>query len=142
MQEVADGTCETMINEVDRQLNKLRTVAKELELPNANKLNWTLMAFVSLIRKTTLWEYIMNLKKCRIVNNLLITKRICTCMYVYVHAFCKLIAISGSPEYGRGRSFITNQLEQCKLNGDIDKAKYLNNVLKNFSGCILVHQKS
>ena len=43
VQEVADGTSQTMIDELDKQLQSLRELAKELKLPNANAINWTLM---------------------------------------------------------------------------------------------------
>ena len=43
VQEVSDGTSETMIKELDKQLTQLRNIAKELEIPNANSINWTLI---------------------------------------------------------------------------------------------------
>ena len=43
VQEVSDGTSETMIKELDKQLTELRNIAKELEIPNANSINWTLI---------------------------------------------------------------------------------------------------
>ena len=44
IQEVSDGTADTMIAELDRQLTKLRETAMELNIHNANSINWTLMA--------------------------------------------------------------------------------------------------
>lgn len=38
VQEVSDGTSETMINELDRQLAHLRDTANELHIPNANSI--------------------------------------------------------------------------------------------------------
>ena len=43
VQEVSDGTAETMLNELDKQLSKLRETATELNIPNANAINWTLI---------------------------------------------------------------------------------------------------
>ena len=43
VQEVADGTSETMIQEIDRQLTRLRQIANDLDLPNADSINWTLI---------------------------------------------------------------------------------------------------
>ena len=43
VQEVTDGTSETMIREVDRQLTRLRQIANDLDLPNADTINWTLI---------------------------------------------------------------------------------------------------
>ena len=43
VQEVSDGTSETMIKELDRQLTRLRHLAQELEIPNAKSINWTLI---------------------------------------------------------------------------------------------------
>ena len=41
--EVSDGSSETMIKELDRQLARLREMASELDIPNANSINWTLI---------------------------------------------------------------------------------------------------
>ncbi len=43
VQEVSDGCAETMIIELDKQLAKLRNTANELNIPNANAINWTLI---------------------------------------------------------------------------------------------------
>lgn len=43
VQEVSDGTAETMLKELDRQLTHLRKMATELQIPNANNINWTLI---------------------------------------------------------------------------------------------------
>ncbi len=43
VQEVSDGSAETMIIELDKQLAKLRNTANELNIPNANAINWTLI---------------------------------------------------------------------------------------------------
>ena len=42
-QEVSDGRAETMLQELDKQLSKLRQTANELQIPNANSINWTLI---------------------------------------------------------------------------------------------------
>ena len=39
--EIHDGTAETVINDVSKQLQKLREMAFTLNLPNANSINWT-----------------------------------------------------------------------------------------------------
>ena len=41
--EVADGSSDSMIADVSRELQKLRDVAHALRLPNADKINWTLI---------------------------------------------------------------------------------------------------
>ena len=43
VQEVSDGTSETMIKGLDKQVTQLRNIAKELEIPNANSINWSLI---------------------------------------------------------------------------------------------------
>ena len=43
VQEVSDGRAETMLQELDKQLSKLRQTANELQIPNANSINWTLI---------------------------------------------------------------------------------------------------
>ena len=43
VQEVPDDCAETMIIELDKQLAKLRNTANELNIPNANAINWTLI---------------------------------------------------------------------------------------------------
>lgn len=42
--EVADGTADSIIRDVSKQLQSLRETAEALELPNANKINWTMVA--------------------------------------------------------------------------------------------------
>ena len=42
--ELHDGTAETVINDISKELQKLRKVAVALNLPNANSINWTLFA--------------------------------------------------------------------------------------------------
>ena len=42
--EIHDGTAETVINDVSKQLQKLREMAFPLNLPNANSINWTLIS--------------------------------------------------------------------------------------------------
>ena len=39
--ELHDGTAETVINDISKELQKLRKVAVALNLPNANSINWT-----------------------------------------------------------------------------------------------------
>lgn len=41
---VPDGSAISMIEDVSRELEKLRETAHALKLPNANKINWTLIA--------------------------------------------------------------------------------------------------
>ena len=43
VQEVSDGTADTMLKELDRQLAHLRKMANEVKIPNANNINWTLI---------------------------------------------------------------------------------------------------
>jgi len=40
--EVADGTSQSIIEDIDKELTKLREAANQLNLPNANSINWTL----------------------------------------------------------------------------------------------------
>ena len=42
--EVADGSAETMIKDISEEFVRLRTVAHALHYPNADKINWTLIA--------------------------------------------------------------------------------------------------
>ena len=42
--EVMDGGADSMIADISHELQKLRDIAYKLELPNANKINWTLVA--------------------------------------------------------------------------------------------------
>ena len=41
--EVPDGSADSMIDDISRELKKLREIAHTLNLPNANKINWTLI---------------------------------------------------------------------------------------------------
>ena len=43
VQEVLDGTAKTMIIELDKQLSKLRNTAHDLNIPNFDAINWTLI---------------------------------------------------------------------------------------------------
>ena len=49
--EVHDGTAETVINDVSKQLQKLREMAFALNLPNANSINWTFHHQILLLPK-------------------------------------------------------------------------------------------
>lgn len=40
--EVPDGTAHAIINDIESHLDKLRTAAHQLDLPNADMINWTL----------------------------------------------------------------------------------------------------
>ena len=40
---MSDGRAETMLQELDKQLSKLKQTANELQIPNANAFNWTLI---------------------------------------------------------------------------------------------------
>ena len=42
--EVPDGTAETIINDIDLELEKLRNAAKELGIPNHMSINWSIFA--------------------------------------------------------------------------------------------------
>ena len=42
--ELHDGTAESVINDISKELQKLRNVAVALNLPNANSINWTLFS--------------------------------------------------------------------------------------------------
>ena len=42
--ELADGTADSVIRDISKQLHSLRETAKTLNLPNANHINWTLVA--------------------------------------------------------------------------------------------------
>ena len=42
--EVQDGTAETVIREIEKELEKLRIAARQLNLPNANSINWSLFS--------------------------------------------------------------------------------------------------
>ena len=42
--EVSDGTAASMIDDVSRELQKLREMAHALNIPNADSINWTLIA--------------------------------------------------------------------------------------------------
>ena len=42
--ELADGTADSVIKDISKELKSLREMAKALNLPNANKINWTLVA--------------------------------------------------------------------------------------------------
>lgn len=39
--EVLDGSADSMIDYISRELKKLRDIAHALRLPNADKINWT-----------------------------------------------------------------------------------------------------
>ena len=41
--EVPDGTADSIIGDIDRQLKKLRCFAEELGIPNNKKLNWSMI---------------------------------------------------------------------------------------------------
>ena len=40
--ELPDGTAETAVADVSRQLEKLQQIAQDLGIPNVNSINWTL----------------------------------------------------------------------------------------------------
>ena len=42
--EVPDGSADSMIDDISREFKKLRDIAHALRLPNADKINWTLIA--------------------------------------------------------------------------------------------------
>jgi len=42
--ELADGTADSVIKDISKELHSLREIAKALNLPNANQINWTLVA--------------------------------------------------------------------------------------------------
>lgn len=44
LNELSDGTASTAIDDISRELEKLRCTAKSLGMPNANSINWTLIA--------------------------------------------------------------------------------------------------
>ena len=44
LNEVSDGSAESAIQDIEKELNKLRIVASQLNLPLANSINWTLFA--------------------------------------------------------------------------------------------------
>ena len=44
LNELPDGSAETIIDDMDSELKKLRDVAKLLKLPNADAINWTLLS--------------------------------------------------------------------------------------------------
>ena len=41
--EVSDGSTDSMIRDISQELEMLRDLAHALNMPNANKLNWTLI---------------------------------------------------------------------------------------------------
>ena len=45
--EVPDGSADSMIDDVSRELQKLRDMAHALRMPNADKINWTLIVSLS-----------------------------------------------------------------------------------------------
>ena len=45
--ELPDGTAETAVADVSRELEKLRQIAHDLRIPNANSINWTLFVAVN-----------------------------------------------------------------------------------------------
>ena len=49
--ELHDGTAESVINDISKELQKLRKVAVALNLPNANSINWTLFSQILLVFK-------------------------------------------------------------------------------------------
>ena len=42
--EIPDGTAESIIRDISKELQKLREIAQDLNLPHANQINWTLLA--------------------------------------------------------------------------------------------------
>ena len=42
LNELPDGTADTAIADISHELEKLRTIAHELQIPNANSINWTM----------------------------------------------------------------------------------------------------
>ena len=45
LSEVPDGSAESAIQDIEKELNKLRTIASQLNLPHAHSINWTLFAY-------------------------------------------------------------------------------------------------
>ena len=41
--ELPDGSADSMIADISHELQKLRDIARQLHLPNADKINWTLI---------------------------------------------------------------------------------------------------
>lgn len=44
LNEVADGSAESAIDDIEKELEKVRKIALQLQLPFANSVNWTLFA--------------------------------------------------------------------------------------------------
>ncbi len=42
--EVSDGSAETILEDIGKELVKLRETARQLNIPNADSINWTLFA--------------------------------------------------------------------------------------------------
>ena len=42
--EQSDGTADSIVNDVSRELEKLRETAQALGIPNSNSINWTLIS--------------------------------------------------------------------------------------------------
>ena len=52
---VPDGTVDSAIQDMSQELEKLRSVATRLNIPNANSINWTLLVSTNSERGSEQW---------------------------------------------------------------------------------------
>lgn len=142
VQKVSDGTSETMIQELDRQLTRLCAMVNEMEM---HSINWTLMVSSTSDGASTnkLLQDLQqrdeeqfgptNTNKCGMhlgvkpkiveyINPLLLVLTTMhnktshtkseTGLHTFVHGFCKLLGQVRTPEYGQGISFRDYELKK------------------------------
>ena len=51
--ELSDGSAETMVEDISKELERLREMAKVLNLPHPNSINWTMFSSITSDRAST-----------------------------------------------------------------------------------------
>ena len=82
--EVPDGSADSMIDDVSRELQKLRDMAHALRMPNADKINWTLIVSLSSDSASTQKRFNKLLEEQRKMRGLVL------CAIELVENFCSM----------------------------------------------------
>jgi hypothetical protein len=66
--EVTDGTADTIVEDVSKELKKLRDIAHALNIPNADSINWTLLSSSSSDSASTQKRFNCLIEECRVAD--------------------------------------------------------------------------
>jgi len=86
--EVPDGSADSMIDDVSRELQKLRYMAHALRMPNADKINWTLIISSSSVSASTQKRFNKLLEEQRKMKRGLV--QVCPDAIELVENFCSM----------------------------------------------------